>query len=124
MLLGLALGLRFLHFQLEFSHLAEVRIRFLAPKFVRSCSPCAAPNLIFSERFTPRPSHFAKQTFLCPPISSPLAGKWPLLIFLFLFSYFSFTQPAPLVFKSKDILFSSLGSGFQHLPSPLSLPTP
>lgn len=42
--------------------------------------------------------------------------------FFFYFLISPLTQPTPLVFKSGDTLLSSLGS--QHLPAPLTLPTP
>lgn len=43
---GLGLGLRLLHLQLEFTHLAEVWMRLLAPQFVWSCSPCNSKSNI------------------------------------------------------------------------------
>lgn len=111
---GLGLGsLRFLHLQLEFTELADRWMRFLGPRFIRSCSPSAVPNLIFSEHFTSRISHFSMQTLLSHNLTfSRYRGLFDLS---FLFSYFSFTQPSPLVFKSGDILLGFLGSGLSNV---------
>lgn len=70
---GLGLGLRLLHLQLEFTHLLRCGWDSLPLNLSDPALP-ATPNLIFSEHFTPRLSHFAMQALLCPPITSPLAG--------------------------------------------------
>lgn len=104
---------RFLHLQLHFTDLAEVRMRFLGPRFVRACSPCAAP-IQYSVNVSP-PNFPFLQCKLCPPTASPSAGTAASSDLPFSFSYFSFAQPAPLVFQSADILLSFLGSDLSNI---------
>lgn len=109
---GLGLGsLRFLHLQLEFTHLAEVWMRFLAPPFVRFCSPCAAPNLIFSEHFTPRLSHFAMQTLPCRNLTFSRYSSlfWP---FFFNFHISPWLSQLHLCSKVETFFSASLGQAY------------
>lgn len=110
---GLGSGsLRLLHLQLEFTHLAEVWMRLLGPQFVRSCSLCSSKSNI-QRTFLPQTFHFAMQTLLCPPITSPLADT----VTSSELSFFCF-QVSPLLSQlhlcSKVEMFFSVSLGQAH----------